>query len=266
MATQGFAPVETGSSSAPLQVPVPGRPADRPQASAGGRVSTGAGSGGRPGRAAPEGGVVSGDEPDAQKLAEARRARRRCAVADLAVQQHGVVSLRELYDVGLTRSEVRAEVRAGCGARVRHRGSSVDVRQSRRWSAADVQPGSRPARTRTPVAAVRAGLWAASDRQAALVLTMAVQQRLVTADQLGAELLRVRRDKRRLLLHQVVLDLVGGVQSLGELDVVRGCRQPGLGGRDRRLRSRTSYEVVVRATGSDDVALTSRRARRPPPP
>jgi very-short-patch-repair endonuclease len=242
---------------------------------------------------------MSDDGPNAQHAATARRERRHRIAAGLAVQQHGIVSLAQLYGCGLTRAEVRAEVRArrwrraGCravitftgplpiesrrwvavieggpravldgeaalqaagltgysvgrmrvtvprGARVRHRGSAVDVRQSRRWSPADVQPGSRPARTRAPVAAVRAALWAVSDRQAALVLTMAVQQRLVTAEQLGTELLRIRRDRRRLLLHQVVLDLLGGVRSLGELDVVRGCRERRLPVPDSQVVRRT---------------------------
>jgi hypothetical protein len=35
-------------------------------------------------------------------------------------------------------------------------------------------------------------LWARSDRQAALLLTMSVQHGLVSAEQLGLEMLRVR--------------------------------------------------------------------------
>jgi very-short-patch-repair endonuclease len=246
---------------------------------------------------------------DDDRRAVHSRVQQRAAVARLATEQHGVLSIAQLYEAGLTRAEVRAQVRAGRwrragsravvtftgplalparhwvavieggpraaldgasalqaagltgftierirvtvppGARVRHRGSSLDVRQSRRWSPADVQPGSRPTRTRTPVAAVRAGLWAVSDRQAALVVTMAVQQRLLTAEQLADELLRVRRDKRRLLLHDVVLDLLGGVQSLGELDVLRGCRERGLPEPDAQvLRStpRGTYHLDFR--------------------
>ena len=111
------------------------------------------------------------------------------------------------------------------GARVRHRGSAVDIRQTRRWSVDDLADGAGPRRTRTPVAAIRAGLWAKSDRQAALLLTMTVQQSLASVEELAIELLRVRRDRRRSLLAVTLLDLSGGVSSLNELDVLRGCRE-----------------------------------------
>ena len=74
---------------------------------------------------------------------------------------------------------------------------------------------------------------------------MTVQQGLATAEQLSVEMLRIRRDKRRAFLHGVLLDLLGGVRSLGELDVVRGCRDRGLPEPDkqvlRRTRSGTYY-------------------------
>ena len=57
---------------------------------------------------------------------------------------------------------------------------------------------------------------------------MAVQQGLTTAEQLGLEMLRVRRDRRRAFINTVILDLLGGVRSLGELDVARELRRRGL--------------------------------------
>lgn len=112
------------------------------------------------------------------------------------------------------------------GARViRVRG--VDVRQTRRWDPSDVVGDGVP-RTRNDVAAIRAALWARSDRQAALLLTMTVQQGLATPKELGEVMLRVRRDRRRRFIHDVILDLWGGVESLGELDVARECRARGL--------------------------------------
>ncbi|MGZ5416753.1 MAG: hypothetical protein ACXWDI_06215 [Nocardioides sp.] len=48
---------------------------------------------------------------------------------------------------------------------------------------------------------------------------MVVQQGLTTAEKLAIELLRINRDKRRAFTHLVVNDLLGGVRSLGELDV-----------------------------------------------
>src|SRR6478735_8913769 len=96
------------------------------------------------------------------------------------------------------------------GAKVRHRGSTLNIRQTRRWEKSDLEPHGLP-RARVPVAAVRAALWARSGRQAALLLTMTVQQGLSTAELISKEMLRVRRDKRRAFLHEVLLDLVGGI-------------------------------------------------------
>src|SRR3954464_375950 len=57
---------------------------------------------------------------------------------------------------------------------------------------------------------------------------MSVQQHLTPPEELGVAALRIKRDRRRRLLHEVVLDLAGGVRSLGELDFARECRRRGL--------------------------------------
>jgi very-short-patch-repair endonuclease len=229
--------------------------------------------------------------------AERRRARR-LRVAVLAQEQDSVLSRRQLREMGITRWEVEAELRAGRwravgrqavsthtgpltdearlwvavleagprayldgesalvaarlkgyepasirvtiprGARPYRRLPGVDIRQSRRWDPTDIGPGRLPC-ARVEVAAVRAALWARSDRQAALLLTMVVQQGLTTAEKLAVELLRVRRDKRRLFVHGVVNDLLGGVRSLGELDVVRECRRRGIPEPSKQVLRRT---------------------------
>ena len=226
----------------------------------------------------------------------------------LADQQGGVVSRRQLYALGITRWQVAGEVRARrwclvgdqslClhtgpisqeghwwaavfqggprarldgassliagglkrfdherirvsvprGARVR-RTADYDIRQTRRWREDDRAPGSGVPRTRPAVAAVHAALWARSDRQADLLLMMPVQQGLVTPAQLGEQLLLVRRHRRRAGLHATVLELAGGVRSLSELDVVRGCRDRGLPEPDKQalIRSTTgSYYLDFR--------------------
>lgn len=135
---------------------------------------------------------------------------------------------------GLERFTVeRIRVSVPRGAKVR-RTPTYDIRQTRRWTEAD-QSASGVPRTKPAVAAVRAALWARSDKQAALVLSMAVQQGLVTPEQLGHELLRIKRDKRRLLLHALVNDLVGGARSLGELDVAEELRARGFPAPDRQV-------------------------------
>jgi very-short-patch-repair endonuclease len=129
---------------------------------------------------------------------------------------------------GLKKFDVdRIRVSIPRGARVR-RARGIDIRQTRRWSADDLAPGTGVPRSRNEVAAVRAALWARSDKQAALILTMTVQQGLAAPEQLGQQMLRVRRDRRRVFLNAVVLDLLGGVRSLGELEVARECRRRGL--------------------------------------
>jgi very-short-patch-repair endonuclease len=130
----------------------------------------------------------------------------------------------------------RIRVSVPRGARVwRVRG--LDIRQTRRWSRDDLAAGGVP-RSRPAVAAVRHALWARSQREAALALTMTVQQRLATAEGIGEALLAVRRDKRRAFTQGVVLDLLGGVRSLGELDVLRECRRRDLPEPSRQLLRR----------------------------
>lgn len=112
------------------------------------------------------------------------------------------------------------------GARIR-RSRLYDIRQTRRWAAADLAPSGIP-RTRPDVAGVRAALWAVSDRQAIYVLTLVVQQGLASAEQMGQQALRIQRDRRRRLVHDTIIDLLDGARSLGELDVVRALGSRGL--------------------------------------
>lgn len=136
----------------------------------------------------------------------------------------GVSSLQasglERYD------EERIRVSVPPGARIR-RNRLFDIRQTRRWQVEDLAVGGVP-RTRVEVAAVRAGLWARTDKQATYLLTLVVQQGLTAPDALGRQLLRIRRDRRRTLLHTVVHDLLDGARSLGELDVGAELRRRGL--------------------------------------
>ena len=64
---------------------------------------------------------------------------------------------------------------------------------------------------------------------------MTVQQRIAEAEDIGCALLDVRRDLRRKFVERVVLDTMGGSESLGELDVVRECRRRGLPVPDRQV-------------------------------
>ncbi|GAB7002926.1 hypothetical protein JCM18899A_03970 [Nocardioides sp. AN3] len=128
---------------------------------------------------------------------------------------------------GLTRFDVdRHRVSVPRGARVR-RTPLYDIRQTRRLTRDDRAATGIP-RTRPPVAAVRAALWAKTDKQAAYVVTLTVQQGLASPEQIGLALLAVKRHRRRQLLHELVNDLIDGARALGELDVVRELRRRGL--------------------------------------
>ncbi|WP_436005239.1 hypothetical protein [Knoellia sp. LjRoot47] len=79
------------------------------------------------------------------------------------------------------------------------------------------------------VAAVNAALWCRSDREAALVLCLVVQQRLTTAPRLLAAWRGARvGGPRRTFLDEAVGDLCDGAQALGELDFATMCRRSGL--------------------------------------
>lgn len=227
---------------------------------------------------------------DAQHSRPARttrvhRLRRRRLVRDLAATQGDVLSRRQLFALGLARSEIAAELRAERwralgrqavqvhtgepsldgrrwaaifeagpravldgvsalqvaglegyedplrisvprGARVFGRPRAV-VRQTRRLTPED-RVGTGIPRVRPATAAIRAALWAPTDRQAALILTMSVGQGLVDVAGLHVELARVLRHRRRRFIAAVLADLAGGVRALGELDFARLCRRFGL--------------------------------------
>ena len=139
------------------------------------------------------------------------------------------------------------------GARVR-RTSQFDIRQTRRWDAETVVPKGIP-RTKPAVAAVRGALWARSNKQATLILTMAVQQGLTTPEDLSTAALAIRRDRRRRLLHEVILDLLGGARSLGELDFAKECRRRGLPEPSRQVLRRDGAKHYFLDVFWDDLGL-----------
>lgn len=83
-------------------------------------------------------------------------------------------------------------------------------------------------RTRPAVAAIRAAHWAMSDRQAATIVAMTVQQRLATGDQLLQAQGRIRGRRRRAFVKRIVVDIADGARALGELDFTAACRRRGL--------------------------------------
>jgi very-short-patch-repair endonuclease len=79
-------------------------------------------------------------------------------------------------------------------------------------------------RARPGPAALRAAHWAVTNRQAALLLCLVVQQRLVRPGELIELCPPARGRTRRAFVGQVVADVADGAHSLGELDFAALCR------------------------------------------
>lgn len=128
--------------------------------------------------------------------------------------------------------------------------AGVRVHETRRWRDADVVrapiPHARPA-----VAVIQAAFWARTDREAALLVCAPLQQRITSVDDVSVALRRVRRDRRRHLVGDMLTEFTGGVHSLNELDFARMCRSAGLPEPDRQVPCRHaggSYYLDARWT------------------
>jgi hypothetical protein len=146
----------------------------------------------------------------------------------------------------------------------------VCLHETRRWGLDDALSTGVP-RSNPAVATLQAALWARSARQAALCLVMPVQQRLVRADVVAAELERVKRHEYRSMLRSVIGDITDGAQSLNEIDFAVACRRRGLPEPSRQVVRRLSsgrcyldvrwdaFRVAVEVNGAGhdrlDVAL-----------
>jgi len=135
---------------------------------------------------------------------------------------------------------------------------SVDVWVPPRSTAHRV-PGVRLHRYRTPRpsvgtlprvapewATIHAAQWAVSDRQAALLVCLPVQQRLVAPHRLLAAWAQVPRSPRRRVLDAIIRDVCDGAHSLGELDFGLWCR---------RYRLPQPRRQVVRGAGGQRIYL-----------
>lgn len=83
-------------------------------------------------------------------------------------------------------------------------------------------------RTRPEVATVRAAEWVRTDREAATLVAMVVQQRLVSTTALLGRWSTVSVSRRRGFLDAVIRDVCDGAHSINELDVGQACRSRGL--------------------------------------
>ncbi len=110
-------------------------------------------------------------------------------------------------------------------------------------------------RVHPATAVLHAADWATSDRQAALLLCLVVQQRLVRPADLMGAWSQVARCRRRALVGAVVADLCDGVHSLGELDFARLCRGRGLPNPTRQVVRTTPQGRVYLDVAWEDISL-----------
>lgn len=87
-------------------------------------------------------------------------------------------------------------------------------------------------------ALVDAVQWAASDRQALLLVAASFQQRLVSLPDVERTLAQLPRAKRRSLLQVTARDVAGGSESLAELDLLALCRRAGIPEPSRQVKRR----------------------------
>ncbi|MFN8079651.1 MAG: hypothetical protein U0Q19_08790 [Kineosporiaceae bacterium] len=141
----------------------------------------------------------------------------------------GVAALMAFGLTGFAPDVIDVSVPAGTHPR---RLPGVRVRRRRRMP--PVVAAGLP-RVRREWATLHAAQWARTDRAAALLVCLPVQQRLVEPGRLLAAWQATTYSPRRALLEHVVRDVCDGAHSLGELDFARRCRDRGLPEPDRQV-------------------------------
>lgn len=129
------------------------------------------------------------------------------------------------------------------------------VKVQRRRTMVDRADGEGPPRVRTNWATIHAAQWAVSDRQAALLVCLAVQQRLVAPAQLLTSWSTVRKGPRHDVLDHIIRDVCDGAHSLGELDFAGLCRARGLPEPTRQRVVRLADGRIYLDVAWDDVGL-----------
>ena len=160
-----------------------------------------------------------------QQLSERGEWRRLLSNSSPDCALDGLTALRffglENFDDG------QVHVSAARGAKVRRRRDSC-VHVLRCWDPVDVVQLDGLRLVVPEIAAVRAARWAISDRAAATVLAMSVQQRLIRAEDLRQPAASLPRHRRNSFIRALVDEIAGGCEALGEIDFARECRRRGL--------------------------------------
>jgi hypothetical protein len=121
----------------------------------------------------------------------------------------------------------------------------VKLHESRRFDEADVNPVAVPPRNRAARSVIDAATWSQFPRRACAILCAAVQQRLVTADQLATELRLAGRIRHARIMREILGDISGGGHTLAEIDLGPLAARAGLSP-PRRQRTRREPGCGVR--------------------
>jgi hypothetical protein len=106
--------------------------------------------------------------------------------------------------------------------------SWVKLHESRRFQPADIALGTTPPRTRTSRSVIDAATWSERPRRACAILCAAVQQRLLTAEQLATELRVAGHVRHVAIMRDILGDIGGGGHTLAEIDLAPLAHRAGL--------------------------------------
>lgn len=146
----------------------------------------------------------------------------------------------DVVDVAIPRNSRRHRVQ---GVRLRH------------YTVMPPVAGAGLPRVVPEVALLHAMQWAATDRVAALLLCLAVQQRLVSPQRVTDAFTSLSRCRRRAFLRTVIRDVCDGAHSLGELDFADLCRRYGLPPPSRQVVRRGAGGRIYLDVAWEDVGL-----------
>jgi hypothetical protein len=119
----------------------------------------------------------------------------------------------------------------------------VQVHESRRLHPEQTVFTDGLPRTPTARSVLDAAAWQPHPRFAVAMVGAAVQQRLVTSDELDEALRTVGRIRHKQYLREAVRDAASGAHALGELELARMCRRFALAPPDRQVPRRDSSGV-----------------------
>lgn len=142
----------------------------------------------------------------------------------------GLAARTAAADYGLKRwPSDSIEILVPRGARVpRGLGLGVRVHESRRFTAADLNPARALPAVRVERALVDAATWSRTPRAACGILAAGVQQRLTTSARLQAEIALTGKIRYRSLMIAALVDIAGGAQAVSEIDFLRFCARNGI--------------------------------------